>query len=176
MHGDPEHPNKNPHPDRRYEVIATSDAPGTWDSVKGYISYEVVNPACTPEDKFLGVHKTPRDVGLDLEMTRVDKKTWKGYFYRDYLLDEDYYDLGVCHWDATSAGGVFVVRGGTFGSSDTLEVLLRKGAQTEFFRKSDFLDATRTTGGYGTTPTDPAVKESPDAYFPITVTVKESTP
>lgn len=176
MHGDPDHPKKNPHPIRRYEVTATSDAPGEWDSVKGYISYEVVNPACTPEDKFLGVHKMPQDVAHDVEMTRVNETTWKGNFYRDFLVDEDYYGLGVCHWDATSAGGVFVVHGGTFGSSDMLDVLIRQGPQTEFFKKSDFLEVARAHGGYGTTSTDPLVSESPDAFFPITVTVKELTP
>src|SRR5690348_17229322 len=70
-HGDPNHPRKNPHPAQRYEVIATAKAPGPWDKVKGYISYEVVSPKCTPEDKFLGVHAMPTDVGLEIEMTRV---------------------------------------------------------------------------------------------------------
>jgi hypothetical protein len=175
-HGDPKNPKKNPHPVKRYEVIATSEAPGPWDSVKGYLSYEVVNPACTPEDKFLGVHAIPQDVGHDIEMTRVDEKTWKGYFYRDFMQDEDYYGLGICHWDATSVGGVFVVHGETFGSGDTLEMLLNKGPQTQYFKKSDFLNRSLTDGGYGTTATDPEVAKHPDVFFPITVTVKESTP
>ena len=120
-HGDPKNPQKNPHPIRRYEVIATADAPGTWDSVKGYLTYEVANPECTPEDKFLGVHQLPREVGNDIAMTRVDEKTWKGYFYRDFVQDEDYYGLGRCHWDATSLVGVFVVHGETFSSGSVFE-------------------------------------------------------
>jgi hypothetical protein len=34
-HGDPKNPKKNPHPIKRYEVTATTDAPGPWDAVKG---------------------------------------------------------------------------------------------------------------------------------------------
>src|SRR6185437_13829248 len=53
-------------PQQRYEIIATAKAPGPWDKVKGFISYEVVNPQCTPEDKFVGVHAMPTDVGLEI--------------------------------------------------------------------------------------------------------------
>ncbi|MGB3268479.1 MAG: hypothetical protein WBA65_00835 [Rhodanobacter sp.] len=175
-HGDPDHPEKNPHPVQRYEIIATAQAPGPWDSVKGYLTYEVVNAECTPENKFLGVHVLPREVGLDIEMTRVDGKTWKGYFYRDFLRDDDYYGLGMCHWDPTSVGGVFVVHGGTFGAGDTLTVLMSKGPQTMYFRKADFLARASKDGGYGTTPEDPEVINHAEAYFPITVAVKEVTP
>jgi hypothetical protein len=172
-HGDPEHPKKNPHPVQRYEVIATAKAPGPWDKVQGYISYEVVNPKCTPEDKFLGVHAMPKDVGLEVEMKRVSPDTWRGYFYRDYLQDDDYYQLGVCHWDVTSVGSSFVVNGGTFGAGDLFHVLLDKGPQTMFFKKTSFGES---DGDYGTTPTDPAVLRDPDAYFPIMVAVKKATP
>lgn len=172
-HGDPKNPKKNPHPVQRYEVTATAKAPGPWDRVKGYISYEVVNPKCTPENKFLGVHIMPTDVGVDIEMTREGENTWKGYFYRDYVQDEDYYGLGVCHWDTVSVGGVFIVHGGTFGAGDILDVLLSKGPQTAYFNKRDF---SKTDGGYGTTPNDPDVKQHPNAFFPITVTVEKVTP
>jgi hypothetical protein len=175
-HGDPDHPDRNPHPVQRYEIIATAEAPGPWDSVKGYLTYEVVNPACTPENKFLGVHIMPQEVGLDIEMTRVDEKTWRGYFYRDYLQDDDYYGLGTCHWDPTSVAGVFVVHGTSFGSGDTLDALLQNGSETEYFKKSEFLDRSSKIGGYGTTPDDPAVIRHTEAFFPITVAIKEAVP
>jgi hypothetical protein len=175
-HGDPDHPDRNPHPVQRYEIIATAEAPGSWDSVKGYLTYEVVNPECTPENKFLGVHIMPREVGLDIEMIRVDEKTWRGYFYRDYLQDDDYHGLGTCHWDPTSVGGSFAVHGGTFGAGDTFEVLMSKGPQTMYFKKADFLNRASELGGYGTTPEDPEVFHHPEDFFPITVAVKEVTP
>jgi hypothetical protein len=175
-HGDPKNPKTNPNPVKRYEVTATADAPGPWDSVKGYISYKVINPNCTPEDKFLGVHALPSTEGQHIEMTRVDENTWKGYFYRDFILDEDYYGLGICHWDATSVGGVFVVRGETFGSSSILEDSLHSGPQTSYFKKSDYGNQALVKYGpqdYSAQDTD--VIQHPDAYFRITIAVKEAT-
>ena len=175
-HGDPKNPKKNSHPVKRYEVTATADAPGLWDSVKGYISYEVVNPECTPEDKFLGVHALPRVEGQHIEMTRISEKTWRGYFYRDFILDEDYYGQGICHWDATSVAGVFVVHGETFGPGSVLEDFLRNGQQTDYFKKSEFLDRSLTgDSALDFSANNPEYVKSPNDFFPITVTVKEAT-
>jgi hypothetical protein len=175
-HGDPDHPDRNPHPVQRYEIIATAEAPGPWDSVKGYISYDVVNQECTRENKFLGVHILPRDVGLDIEMTRVDEKTWKGYFYRDYLQDDNYYGLGICRWDPVSVAGVFAVHGKFFGPGSVLQDFLQNGPQTEYFRKSEYVDRSLAGRAFLTTPDDPEVIQHPEAYFPITVAVKAVSP
>ncbi|OOG44968.1 hypothetical protein B0E52_06570 [Rhodanobacter sp. C06] len=177
MHADPKNPKKNPHPVKRYEVTATAEAPGPWDQVKGYISYEVVNPKCTPENKFLGVHIKPTGVGVNIEMTRVGESTWKGYFYRDHMQDEDYYGLGECHWDATDVGVGFTVHGEMFGAGDILEMLLSKGPQTDYFKVSEFMD--RTVSGddaWLTSADDPEVAKHPDQFFPITVAIKEVSP
>jgi hypothetical protein len=176
-HGDPKNPKKNPHPVKRYEVIATADAPGPWNSVKGYISYEVINNQCTPENKFLGVHILPQDMGEYIEMARVNEKTWQGYFYRDLIQDEDYYELGVCHWDATSVSAGFIARGVRFNSGSPMDEFLQKGTQTEYFKKNSYGD--HNLVGIGTLKflaTDPEVSQHPDTFFPITVTIKEVRP
>lgn len=181
-HGDPNNPQKNPHPVQRYEVIATADAPGSWDSVKGRVFFDVTNENCTPEDKFLGVHEFPRDVTRYVDMTRIDQKTWKGYFYRDYMQDENYYELGPCHWDATGVAVDYVAGGVTFTSSLALGSFPPEGAQATYFRK---IDVKKSEEGnpdlvrYGPaqlSSSDPEVIRQPDAHFPITVTIKEVTP
>lgn len=176
-HGDPKHPKMNPHPIKRYEIIATADAPGPWDSVSGYLHYEVVNKGCTPEDKFLGVHIMPEGVEHKFEMTRLGEITWKGYFYRDLIQDEDYYGLGACHWDIAGVTPVFVVHGKTFASARGIEDYLSKGPQTEYFKKNAFLDRSSTSNDalpFLAVRTE--VARHPDSFFPITVTVKEVTP
>lgn len=176
-HGDPKNPKKNPQPVKRYEVIATADAPGPWDSVSGTVFFDVINLACTPEDKFLGAHAKPQDVPIDFEMTRVDEKTWKGYFYRDSMQDEDYYGLGVCHWDATGVTPVFTVHGETFGAPTGLDDGVQKGSQAKYFKKSEYWDHTLTgDGALVSTAATPEVVQHPDAFFPITVTIKEVQP
>ena len=176
-HGDPKNPAKTPHPVKRYEVTATSDAPGPWDSVKGYLEYEVANPQCTPENKFLGEHVMPQLVGHDFEMTRVDEKTWKGYFYRDYMQDEDYYGLGICHWEPSSVSAVFVAHGVAFGPGAVFADFQRNSSQTEYFKKSAYGNpALVRDGALDYSNINPEYIKSPDTFFPIMVTVKEATP
>jgi len=171
-HGDPRNSTKNPHPVKRYEVIATVDAPGSWDSVKGYLSFDVINVDCVPQDSFTGGRNVPTS-DYDFEMTRVDDKTWKGHFYRDLLQDKDYFGMGTCHWDVTQASPVFTAHGSNFVPGSGIENV---SPYTEYFKKSDFLNHSLTDVGYGTTVTDPEIAKNPDAFFRITVTVKEETP
>ena len=171
-HGNPNHPKKNPHPVKRYEVTATADAPGPWDSVKGIVYFDIVNTNCVPRGSFTGGQNVP-NIGVEFEMTRVGDKTWKGYFYRDTLQDEDYFGLGICHWDVTQASPVFSAHGENFVPGSGLK---STNPYTEYFKKIDFLDQSQKHGGYGTTPNDPEIAKRPDAFFPITATVKEVTP
>jgi len=163
----------NPHPVKRYEVIATSHAPGPWDSIKAYIGYDVINEECVPLAPFLGVRQMP-NTGLDVPMTQVDDHTWKGYFYRDALLDEDYFKLGVCHWDATSISANAISQGVKFGWGGLLEELLRDSPETSYFKKSVYGDLSFVPyGAPDLDPSDPEVLQHPDVYFPVTITVKE---
>ncbi|WP_196298232.1 hypothetical protein [Xanthomonas albilineans] len=166
----------NPHPVKRYEVIATSHAPGPWDSIEAYIGYDVINEKCVPLAPFLGVRQTP-NTGLDVPMTQVDDHTWKGYFYRDALLDEDYFKLGVCHWDATGAGISAIAKGVRFNWGNGLEPLLRDGERTFYFKKSVYGDTSFVPYGAPTlTGEDDEVIQHPDAHFQVTITVREAKP
>ncbi|WP_198526492.1 hypothetical protein [Xanthomonas sp. SHU 166] len=164
----------NPHPVKRYEVIATSNAPGPWDSFKGaYIGYDVINKNCVPMMPVLGEHHVP-NTGLDIPMVQVDDHTWKGYFYRDALLDEDYFNLGVCHWDVTSVGVSAIGKGVKFGWGGLLEKILREGGGKSYFKNSSYGDpALVPYGALEFQSDDPEVLKDPDAYFPVTITVKE---
>lgn len=171
-HGDPKNPKKNPHPVKRYEVIATAEAPGPWDSVKGMVFFDVANVDCVPRDSFTGGQNVP-NTGYDFEMTRVDEKTWKGYFYRDMLQDEDYFGLGVCHWDVTQAAPIFAVHGENFVPGSGLENVK---PLTRYFKKSEFMDRSQTDAALDFPAVNPEFVQRPEAFFPITVTVKEATP
>jgi len=173
MHGDPKNPEKNPHPVERYEVTATADVPGSWDSVKGYLPLAVANVECVPEDELTGGQDIPNKI-YDLKMDRVGEKTWRGYFYRDVLQDEDYFGLGVCHWDAINVGVVFEMHKVTFGAS---AILGNEGMQTDYFRKSPYEGQSESTSHVPAFSADnPLVIQRPEAFFPITVVVREVAP
>ncbi|MCC8446819.1 hypothetical protein [Xanthomonas translucens] len=166
----------NPHPVKRYEVIATSHAPGPWDSIKAYIGYDVINAKCVPMIPFIGEQHMP-NTGLDVPMARVDDHTWKGYFYRDALQDEDYFKLGVCHWDVTSVGIAAIAKDIQFNWGNGFDPILHDGLQTFYFKKSVYGD--RSFVAYGApdlSSNDPEVLQHQDAYFPVTVAVKEVKP
>ncbi|WP_230598661.1 hypothetical protein [Xanthomonas albilineans] len=166
----------NPHPVKRYEVIATSHAPGPWDTIKAYIGYDVINEKCVPMMPFVGVRQVP-GTGLDVPMTQVDDHTWKGYFYRDALLDEDYFKLGVCHWDTTGVSISAMAKGVRFNWGYTLNTLLRDGVKTRYFKRSIYGDISFVPyGALDLSPADPNVLQHVDAYFPVTITVKEARP
>lgn len=165
----------NPHPVQRYELIATVDAPGEFDSVEGYLSYDVTNVECVPKNPFEGARNVP-NTSRSFAMTRVDAHTWKGSFYRDLLQDEDYFGLGVCHWDVTNALPLFVVHDEKFNPAFMFTELLA-GEQIRHFAKADFYNQSLRGGGaMGLRSTDENVKTRPDRYFPISVKVKRAGP
>ncbi|WP_200893886.1 hypothetical protein [Xanthomonas sp. GPE 39] len=164
----------NPHPVKRYEVIATSHAPGPWDSIKAYIEYDVINEKCVPMMSSVGVRKVP-GTEFDVHMTQVDDHTWKGYFYRDPLLDEDYFKLGVCHWDVTSVGVSATGQGVIFNWSGMLNQLLRESQETTYFKKSAYGDQSLVQyGAQELTAEDTEVIQYPETHFSVTIAVKEA--
>jgi hypothetical protein len=175
-HGDPKHPKKNPHPVQRYEVIATADAPGPWDTVKGYVSFKVANLDCVPQDSFTGARNVP-NTNFEFEMTRTGPKTWAGHFYRDTLQDEDLFGQGVCKWNVSTVGAEFIVHGTSFTSSDLLTTFIRHGPEAAYFKKSDFLNgASNEDEALGLASSNPLYAANPEAFFPITVIVEETRP
>ncbi len=172
-HGDPKNPEKNPHPVKRYEVIATSYAPGPWDSIEAYIGYDVINQECVPILPFIGVRQTP-NAGINVPMIHVDDHTWKGYFYRDALQDEDYFKLGVCHWDVTNISVNAIGKGVSFGWGRMLDDLLRGSVETSYFKKSSYGDKALVPYGAQVYPFNYVdVNKNKDAYFSVTITAKE---
>jgi hypothetical protein len=166
----------NPHPVKRYEVIATSRAPGSWDSIQAYIHYDVVNKKCVPQDWFTSAQNVP-NTGIYTGMTRIGENTWKGYFYRDALQDEDYFKLGVCHWDATSVGISADAQGVRFGWGDLLDDLLRDGQETRYFKKSVYGNQSFARwGGPIPDPIDSEIRQHPGDYFSVSITIKEAAP
>jgi hypothetical protein len=109
-------------------------------------------------------------------MVPIGRNTWRGFFYRDALRDDDYFGMGVCHWDAAQVAPDFKVDGVGFGSSQLVDEALGS-TQTDYFRKSDLSGHLK---GLGSAPafsaTRPEYKKNPNGFFPITLTIKEANP
>lgn len=170
----------NPHPHQKYEVIVTSNAPGPWDSVQGFVGYTVTNAKCVPPLPLEGAREVP-NTGRKFKLTTTDGgKTWIGYFYRYMVRDEDYFGLGVCHWDIESVGPGFYVHGEVFGRGLVLKDMLVPKTYTSYFKKAEYFNKS-LGGGALAWPADDKesrkeVAAAPDAFFPMTITVREINP
>jgi hypothetical protein len=170
----------NPNPRQKYEVIVTSAAPGPWDSVQGYVGYTVTNVKCVPQLPLEGAREVP-NTGRKFKLSSTDGgKTWIGYFYRDAIEDADYFGLGVCHWDIESVGPSFYVHSEVFGPGVGLQEMLVSKTYTSYFKKVEFFHK-GLGGGASGWPTDDEearreVAADPDAFFPMTITVREINP
>ncbi|UGB38847.1 hypothetical protein [Frateuria soli] len=169
----------NPHPVQRYELIATVDAPGEFDSVEGYLSYDVTNVECVPKNPVEGARNVP-NTSRSFVMIRVDAHTWKGSFYRDLLQDEDYFGLGVCHWDIGTVSPGFVVHGQTFGPGLMLPAMLSDQPFSRYFSKSDYLNRSNNDANAGValerTIHDEEVRKHPERFFLIEVRISKVAP
>lgn len=168
-----------PHPTQQYEVVVTSEAPGPWGSVSGAVFYHVTNDDCVPKLPLEGARQIP-NTARKFKLTTTDGKTWKGHFYRQMIEDADYFGLGVCHWDIESVGTGFIVHGGVFGPALVLQDMLVPKTYKTFFKKSEFSDtgitgdASEWSASYKESMAE--VAKDPDAYFPMTITVREVKP
>jgi hypothetical protein len=170
---------QNPHPRQRYELIATIGAPGAFESVRGYAYYQVSNASCVPQAPLTGGRNMP-NTSHDFELTRAEDGSYRGYFYLDQLKDEDYFGLGVCHWELMSAGPILRTHGQSFSPGLVLREILANKTETAYFKKATYLDQSMNNANAGSAvgwhATDDDVVKHPEAYFPITVAIKEDMP
>lgn len=94
---------QNPQPREHYRITMRigDDAPGPFDGVSASAGYQVTNERCVPMTPISGATLAPREY-VDLPVTQIDRRTYVAEFYRDRLLDQDYYGQGVCQWEFVS--------------------------------------------------------------------------
>src|SRR5882757_6778438 len=85
----------NLNPKRAYEITLTiSDAPGTFQSIQSLASYVAPNCQYTV-NKFEGVVSNPNK-SVPLAFKKISDSAYVSTLYLDAMLDEDYFDTGVC--------------------------------------------------------------------------------
>jgi hypothetical protein len=131
---------QNPHPKMRYEITMTIDgAPGPFDSIEGYVQYEVRNGRCVPLAQGSGATLVPVK-NIPLVFTRVSDAVYKGTLYVDLMQDEDYYGLGVCHWTVAGAGANPKVKNVVFSPGITPDEILSQAKATRYFSDRSYFN------------------------------------
>jgi hypothetical protein len=165
---------QNPHPSQRFEITMTVEgAPDAFDSINGYVVYQVVNDACVPLQPGSGARLAP-EKSLPLEFDRQGN-VFKGVFYADQLQDENYFGLGVCHWGIASAGANPKAQNYSFDVGITTDAIRSGKAAVVYFTKKAFSEAASHSGEHdgGTVHTD-YVAQHPQEFFSVSLEAKES--
>ncbi|MGJ7491924.1 hypothetical protein [Variovorax sp. ZT4R33] len=165
----------NPQPKMRYELTLTvQDAPGPFESVTGFMQYEVQNEQeCVPADAISGHHQR-LSIDPDVEFKRVsDSQTYKGTVYLDLVQDSDYYGLGVCRWKMVGFSGVMKAGEVTFNPFISGEQIAKLQSKTEYFAKKAYGKTNISDRHIGGSLLDDSVARYRDEFFSTTLTAKE---
>ncbi len=168
---------QNPNAKQRYEITMTIDgAPGPFDAISGFVQYKVANDQCVPLTKGSGATLVP-EKSIPINLTRISDKLYKGTFYSDQLQDEDYYGMGVCHWEVVAATTALKVKSAYLSPDIFLNDILAQKAVTTYFADGEYQDA---RDGKDTFPTitgslkkSDYLPESRSDIFTITLAAKE---
>jgi hypothetical protein len=132
---------QNAHPTQRYEItLKIEGAPGPFDSVTAKVGYQVANKGCVPLTPFTGATVVPREY-VPLTLNRIGDNTYKGTFYADRFQDEDYFGLGVCHWELMSAGVEMKVGGMLFNPAIMPSEIKAGATVVRYFSKNTYANA-----------------------------------
>jgi hypothetical protein len=167
----------NPHSQQRYELTFTvHDAPGSFDSVTGEITYEVWNEGCVPTDSISGAHSKTPGFSMSFPLTKLSDNVYRGEVDLDLPVNEDYFGLGVCQWKANSAGIDLKSRDVNFVASIMKDEIFSRKKVNNFLWKGDYFKP--PTKNYVSQSVPESVYASSPVdyqsnYFDISIDVKE---
>ena len=95
---------RNPNP-TAYEVTMTiENAPGPFGSIEGVMQYETaLNDPCLPDLGGMAGTRMRLKEHVPVTLEKVGEHTYRGIYYTDLLIDEDYFELGLCRWSMVAA-------------------------------------------------------------------------
>ena len=172
----------NPHPKERYELTFTiHDAPGPFESVTAGAQYgvgdEIGHQACIPVDAFSGAQSKTPGIIRPVPLERMAPETYRGEVTVDLIADEDYFGLGVCHWNDMGAGINLVAHGVTFNAVIGQKDIEAGTAVSTYFAKASLNEPSGySDGGVDGRYVAPSVKYQPEKFFYVTISAKRIEP
>jgi hypothetical protein len=129
---------QNPNPTQRYDItLKIDDAPGPFDAISASLDYQVSNDRCVPLTPGSGATIVPQE-HIPLALTHVGGNVYTATIYTDRFLDEDYYGMGVCHWEFVAVGIELKIGQVDFSPSLFLKDLKAGHAVVTYFSKNQY--------------------------------------
>lgn len=169
---------QNPHPMMRYDVtITVENAPGPFDSVSGFMQYQVADIDCVPETGGpMNAMRIPPTVNPAIVFNKIADNVYRGTVYADYFQDENYYGLGVCHWSLMAVIAELRINNLTLDPGLTADELFSQKSLKSYFVLEDYLDNSRQRSSYGVFSRPNFPPDRQKEIFTITLTTKEIAP
>lgn len=167
---------QNPNPTKRYEItLTTTDAPGPFDLVTGFVQYKVSNNQCVPVTSISGATLAPEH-RVPLELQRVSNHVYKGQLYADLLRDEDYFGMGVCHWGVVAASVNLHIQGADLHASLFDEEIASGTTATSYFLDSDYFGKSSNPFVLGDRDTQRQLRNFRSDIFSVTLDARREHP
>ncbi|MBD8696681.1 hypothetical protein [Stenotrophomonas sp. CFBP 13718] len=170
----------NPAPRQAYQfVLKIDDAPGPFTVVNGTAQYDVVNEQecgrIVPATGRAGRITSKEPV----ELKKISDTEYQGTVYLDRMLDEDYYDRGVCQWKFSGAGATLKATGAEgetrFVSFIDADRFVKGERETQHYADLGYpRDEMDNYADYGKDAPEGFKPELRDALFSVTLTGKEA--
>ncbi|BDU18549.1 hypothetical protein [Dyella sp. GSA-30] len=163
----------NPTPKKRYDITLTVDgAPGPFDSITGFVEYKVTNDECVPLEPVSGATIAPEEK-VPVVFKHEAGNVYIGAIYADLMQDEDYYGLGICHWQVVAASAVLKNNAVEFSPAIFHKDIEAQHTVPTYFVKGDYTDNTKPHSAFGTTNRSLFQPESRTDVFTVTLAAKE---
>jgi hypothetical protein len=163
----------NPTPKKRYDITLTVDgAPGPFDSISGFVEYKVANDECVPLQPISGATIAPEEK-VPVVFKHEKDNIYIGTIYADLMQDEDYFGLGICHWQVVAASAVLKNNAVEFSPAIFHKDITAQHAVSTYFVKGDYTDSTKPHSAFGTTNRSLFQPESRTDLFTVTLAAKE---
>ncbi|MFV0625418.1 hypothetical protein ACBY01_15595 [Sphingomonas sp. ac-8] len=169
----------NPSPVKAYEVrVTVQDAPGPFVRAVFSAQYDVENAAtCGKPNPIAGNMPVIRTVEA-VPLTKVSDTEYVATVHTDLVLDQDYYQRGVCRW-AFKAGTIGLVgttdEFGTWFTADLGSAALADGTvQTRYYWKGYYPRAEMTGySEFGNTDLDKVPNDKRGEFFTIMMAARK---
>ena len=134
---DPPEVRLNPSPQQRYEITLTIEDPPASIEVHGQVQFFITNTDCMPfVDRIAGI-KPDSSFRVPLTFEQETATTFVGHFFADALLAENYYGLGECRWNFTSAKALIKIQGVEQSADIPNDLVIAQGTQINLCRRPD---------------------------------------
>ena len=165
----------NPVPKHRYEVtLEIHQPPGPFESTaRGWVHYRVDNSRCLTPTPSEGTTIFPEKT-VEFNVTRVSATVYRGTIFLDSLQDQDYYRLGVCHWNVNTLGIELKANGVKFNTAMGGSDLLAGKQVTTYYVVADYQRAFNHADAVGFTNRVLFRATPPSGIFDITLAARPS--